>query len=474
METAEDGTTIVLTDDIELGATIEIYSGKTFTIDLNGKTINALSLEANAFNMTLGNLTIKDSGDTKGKIEANRMAFRIQSIVDKNNEDVTVERHPDELVLSIDAGVNVISHIHPTVLIYGKATLNSAGILTGHASEYATLQGNGTSGWDGAIINVTGGEIIATKKMAIYFPQEANVHIKNTYLEAPETAVEAKGGNFIIDNSTLKTTAVTIEHERGQGGHSTTGFALAVVDSPGYPSQPRVTVTNSILDGPVILVDDDEDSSNNAATLTVDGVAYEFGEVHFYTAKLEDLIVDAEAKDENLYTPSSYEILTDAILNAEEFLTSEIASQAEVSEQVETLQSAIEALVARANTTDLEAAITEAENLVEEEYTVETYTALTEIISTAKTALNDPEATQVEIDDTLATLNEAIDNLVRIPAEKTALEQTVAEAEEVSTEDYTPESVEALNTALASATAILEDTEATQAEVDRALKELET
>lgn len=138
------------------------------------------------------------------------------------------------------------------------------------------------------------------------------------------------------------------------------------------------------------------------------------------------------------------------------------------------MQSAIEALVARANTTDLEAAITEAENLVEEEYTVETYTALTEIISTAKTALNDPEATQVEIDDTLATLNEAIDNLVRIPAEKTALEQTVAEAEEVSTEDYTPESVEALNTALASATAILEDTEATQAEVDRALKELET
>ena len=61
-----------------------------------------------------------------------------------------------------------------------------------------------------------------------------------------------------------------------------------------------------------------------------------------------------------------------------------------------------------------------------------------------------------------------------VTVDTAALEEAIAAAEAVNTEDYTEETVTALEEALAAAKAVLEDTEATQEQVDAALEALNT
>ena len=97
------------------------------------------------------------------------------------------------------------------------------------------------------------------------------------------------------------------------------------------------------------------------------------------------------------------------------------------------------------------------ENLKAEDYTVETWTKFELALGDAEKTLADSQATQAEIDSQLNALQKAYDGLVKTevpPVEKPSkgeLKDLVAKAEALDTTGKTPESVQALADAIASA-----------------------
>ena len=134
---------------------------------------------------------------------------------------------------------------------------------------------------------------------------------------------------------------------------------------------------------------------------------------------------------------------------------------------------------AEVDTTALEAAIAEADNLKEADYTAESWSvyqaALQSALSDAQKALEAKES-QDAVDQALAALNAAKDALVKAEEEPVAintasLEKAIADAKALKEADYTADSWKALQSALSDAQKALEAKESQEA-VDNATNSL--
>ena len=122
----------------------------------------------------------------------------------------------------------------------------------------------------------------------------------------------------------------------------------------------------------------------------------------------------------------------------------------------------------------LNAAIEAAERLVESDYTADSWAKVESALAAAKAALESTD--QDAIDAAAKALNDAVDALVEaeepVTVDKAALESAIEDAKRADTEGKTDESVAALNDAIERAEAVLADADATQDEVDAAVKAL--
>ena len=130
---------------------------------------------------------------------------------------------------------------------------------------------------------------------------------------------------------------------------------------------------------------------------------------------------------------------------------------------------------AEVDTTALEAAIAEADNLKEADYTAESWSVYQAALQNARTALEAKES-QDAVDQALAALNAAKDALVKAEEEPVAintasLEKAIADAKALKEADYTAESWKALQSALSDARKALEAKESQEA-VDNATNRL--
>ena len=130
---------------------------------------------------------------------------------------------------------------------------------------------------------------------------------------------------------------------------------------------------------------------------------------------------------------------------------------------------------AEVDTTALEAAIAEADNLKETDYTAESWSVYQAALQSARTALEAKES-QDAVDQALAALNAAKDTLVKAEEEPVAintasLEKAIADAKALKEADYTAESWKALQSALSDAQKALEAKESQEA-VDNATNSL--
>lgn len=257
---AVDGDTIVLGSNTTVTETVRITSGQSITLDLNGKTVS--STLATTFRLEEGALNVVDTADVKGGISVSGEAFRVNG---QGNSLAT------DAILNIGTGVNVTSSGDCCVFIYGKATLNTAGNLTSEG-VYATIQGNGMAINDGTVINITGGSVTSTKRHTIYVPQNCEMNITGGEISSAGTAIEAKGGTLTISGGTISTSATSTSHVPNGNGGSAVGYALAVIDNAGY-SGAQVTVSGGTFDGPVALLDDDSDATNNNASLIINAIS---------------------------------------------------------------------------------------------------------------------------------------------------------------------------------------------------------
>ena len=130
---------------------------------------------------------------------------------------------------------------------------------------------------------------------------------------------------------------------------------------------------------------------------------------------------------------------------------------------------------AEVDTTALEAAIAEADNLKEADYTAESWSVYQAALQSARTALEAKES-QDAVDQALAALNAAKAALVKAEEEPVAintasLEKAIADAKALKEADYTADSWKALQSALSDAQKALEAKESQEA-VDNATNSL--
>ena len=125
----------------------------------------------------------------------------------------------------------------------------------------------------------------------------------------------------------------------------------------------------------------------------------------------------------------------------------------------------------KADKTALAAYVDSVKDLAEADYTAASWTAYKNELTKASEILASDSATQAEVDAALAALTAAKDALVK-KADTSALAAYIDSVKDLKAEDYTGDSWNAYQTALAAANAVLAANDPTQAEVDKALADL--
>ncbi|ANY73765.1 hypothetical protein BBD41_14930 [Paenibacillus ihbetae] len=181
--------------------------------------------------------------------------------------------------------------------------------------------------------------------------------------------------------------------------------------------------------------------------------------------------IQAENLQEENYSAASWAAFDQALKEAEAALQNPAATQKEVDDALKALDDARNGLTADKSALQNRVDELEAENLAEENYSKDSWDAFQAALTHAEEVLQNPAATQKEVDEALQALNEARDGL---RADKTELEATVNEIDNFMTSggydenNYTSESLTPFKDALQNAQDVLSKPDATQQEIDEA------
>ncbi len=191
---------------------------------------------------------------------------------------------------------------------------------------------------------------------------------------------------------------------------------------------------------------------------------------------LDEAVIAAEAKvaEKDKYTPASWKKVEDALAAAKSLQTDSTAKQTAIDAAKDALNEAVADLVAKADKTDLNAAIETAEALNGSDYTEETWSKVTEALEKAKALQTNENATQHQVDAAVAALNTAIEGLASVGGgpNKAVLTLAInkAEAKAAEKDKYTADSWKLVEDALNAAKNIGAD--ATQEEINEAARVL--
>lgn len=187
-------------------------------------------------------------------------------------------------------------------------------------------------------------------------------------------------------------------------------------------------------------------------------------------AALRAAVKDAAAIDGSQYTAASYAALENAVAQGNDLLTYGAEVQADLTAAVNAIASAKAALVT--DTQALTAAVAEADSITEGMYSDASYAAYLKAVEAGRAVLAKDNATPAEVSAALEAILTAKANLT---SDKSALKTAVDNApslNDVDTTQFTQEVLDRYTAALAKAEAVLENSGATQPEVDAALAEL--
>ncbi len=172
---------------------------------------------------------------------------------------------------------------------------------------------------------------------------------------------------------------------------------------------------------------------------------------------LKEAIAKAEALNGSDYTSATWAAVKDDI----------DAVQEDADSAAEALTDAIAALVKRADKTALKEAIAKAEALNGSDYTSATWAAVKDALDRAKAVNDDIDAVQEDADSAAEALTDAIAALVK-RGDSTKLSELISSAEALNKEDYTDETWNNLEKAVADAKAAAGNADSLQEEIDNA------
>lgn len=184
---------------------------------------------------------------------------------------------------------------------------------------------------------------------------------------------------------------------------------------------------------------------------------------------LEILYNANKEKADEGYTTGSWTAFQNALTAAKAVLDNADVTQDEVNAQITALQAAVDGLQKATDTTSLEEAVAEAkaEAAKTEAYTEESIAVLNQAIQDAEKALENEDITEETVAQHVEELLKAVNALVG-KADKAALNEKLAEAKEkaAKTDVYTAESIAAIQTVIDAAQNVAAQKDASQGEVD--------
>ena len=193
-------------------------------------------------------------------------------------------------------------------------------------------------------------------------------------------------------------------------------------------------------------------------------------------AELAAAIEGAAQYQEADYTAESWAVFADALAKANEVNADAEATQADVDAAVKALNDAIAGLedyVPPVDKTELAAAIADAAQYDEADYTKASWAAFADALAKANEVNDNAEATQDEVNAAVEALKAAIAGLEEYVApDKTLLQMTYDKVKDLSTEGVVDSAKKFFEDALAAAKAVLDDNKATAEEVDTAWNNL--
>ena len=175
------------------------------------------------------------------------------------------------------------------------------------------------------------------------------------------------------------------------------------------------------------------------------------------------------------YMPESVEAVRSALAEAEAVYADKEATQTAINQATANLMTAVNNLLVTETDNRLDILIQKAEELLqkEDQYTSDSVQALKDALEAAKEAEEKKDTTEQEINDAYNDLAEAMASLVRV-ANKAELENALNKANEILTNagKYTYSSLEGLQEAKDAAQGVYDNDNATQEEIEEALKAL--
>lgn len=303
---------------------------------------------------------------------------------------------------------------------------------------------------------------------------------KQLTTESSQADVDAKKAEITAKIADIQT-QFTITATAGNGGkiaptgatnvYKGTSKAFTITPNDGYH------VDSLTVDGTAVDVVTEYTFSDVTANHTI---AVTFAKDAMTVAK-ENLFAAINTANEKLaqtdaYTPASLEALQNAVDEAQTVYNKADATQTEVDNAKANVEAKIAALKEKADKSALRLAVkaAEGEAALTDKYTEESIAALQTAIDAANRVLADDNATQAEVDAQVEAVNAAKAALEekKAPVVKEELEKAVADATEVvgATDKYTEASLAALQSAIDAANEVLQNSDATQDEIDAAVQ----
>ncbi len=224
---AANGGSLQIAEDADseaLALTETLTIAANTTIDLNGKSLT--STADPAIHVTGGTLTLTGEGFITAPGVVIQQGTKSAGLTTKVvvAEGVTLSSFRTE---GEDwDGDNV-------VLLYGKATLESAGVLLTYSKGYAAIQGSGGDAGAETAITITGGQVVNNGDVAIYQPQKGTLTITGGVISG-STAIYAKAGTISISGGEISGTGDKNAYGENHDGCGSTGDALVVDTTAGY------------------------------------------------------------------------------------------------------------------------------------------------------------------------------------------------------------------------------------------------
>jgi hypothetical protein len=470
------GGNLYLTEGIGEGNTIldnvvvkgkVIVNGGSNSLSINNSQLNSISInkKQGLVNVVLSNTTVEEVKTVK----------QVRLELTKGSYIKKVEvRDKASLISAKDTSIDSLSIVGADVILDSKGTIKS--IKSG-----AQIKANGSTLKTNVEYKVVNGKL-----------EESNPTVASTKKSTttkPPTRPDPVTLNRISVKSLPDKLVYTVDDEL-----DITGLVIEGIYSDGSREIERVTKSNITgFDGrqpaerQVLTIK----AGGRTTTYTIKIQANDPVKPEVNKRKLAEAIAEARRKNEEDYTEESWKPFEVALDMAIEINEDNEATQREINQVLSELNARMKGLIKRGgenldpepeevDKSELIVVIDRAEEKNEEDYTPETWRPFIESLEAAIIVRDNSEATQEEVDDALYELNDKMDELVEEEpsnpepeeVDKSELIDAIDRAERINKEDYTIETWEDLEIALETAIEVIDDLEATQSEVDRALEDL--